>query len=56
MPSMPGSWMSMRISAGASLRAKIEPHLRGLRLDGPIPLHLQHIAAQLPVLLVILDD
>jgi hypothetical protein len=56
MPLMPGSWMSIKMSAGCR---SCEAHalFAGLSLDGLITLDLQRIPHQLQVLgVVVFDD
>ena len=56
MPSMSGSWMSIRIRSGRCSLARRTPSRAGRRLDRRVAVVAQDVAHELHVLLVVLDD
>ena len=55
-PSMPGSWMSISTSAGSCVSGELDRVLARGRLERAVARGLQHVAEELHVLLVVLDD
>jgi hypothetical protein len=55
IPSIPGSWMSMRTRAGDFSRASLSPSSAVSLFDGLVALNLKHVAHELSVLFVVFD-